>query len=341
MTLGRPPLGAVLPVAAALLVGIGWTVFWMQASNHAAGLFAQWRAEQARQGTEIACAREERGGYPFQFTFTCIEPTIALQTAEGTAQASGGELRLVALVYDPTRFIAELDGPVMARRGDYELEMAWDSARMSMRVTADPKDPRWRQSDVVLERPNITLSEFGRARGVYSAEQTQLHFRATPERARSVDTALSAEAPELLIARADGLKLDAAELIARIDNVPDDGPGGLPEWLARWQANDGIAELIGLRLTSGEALSRTKGMLGLDAHGYPEGTLSIVNADVDPAAIPSEDPLGVAQFAAATVSAVGTPADIEGRTGREITLRLERGRVHLGPMAIMPLPRLF
>lgn len=341
MTLGRPPLGAVLPIIAALVIGIGWTVFWIQAGNHAESLFAQWRTDQARQGTDITCAREERGGYPFRFSFTCHEPSIALQTDEGPAEISGRTLRLVALVYDPTRFITELDGPVVARRGAYEIEMAWDSARMSMRFTADPGDPQWRQSDIVLDRPNITFSEFGHARGVYSAEQTQLHLRTARERANSVDTALSAVAPQLLIARAEALRLDGAELIARIDNLPDAGPGGMREWLARWQANDGVAELIGLRMTAKDALSHTKGTLRLDPQGHPEGTLSIVNADVDPAAIPSGDPLGVAQFAAATVSAVGTPTEIEGRAGREVTLRLERGRVHLGPMAVMPLPRLF
>ncbi|MEM8876984.1 MAG: DUF2125 domain-containing protein [Pseudomonadota bacterium] len=341
MTLGRPPLGAVLPVVAALLIGIGWTVFWVQAGNHAETLFAQWRSEQARQGTEITCAREERGGYPFQFSFTCFEPSITHQTAEGPAEVNGHTLRLVALVYDPTRFIAELDGPVLARRGVHEIEMAWNSARMSLRFTADPVNPQWRQSDIVLEQPNITLSEFGRARGVYSAEQTQLHFRTAPEQAGSVDTALSAVAPQLLIARAEALNLDAAELIARIDNLPGGGPGGIREWLSRWQASNGVAELIGLRMTAKDALSHTRGTLRLDRQGYPEGTLNIVNADVDPATIPSGDPLGVAQFAAATVSAVGTPVEIEGRTGREVALRLERGRVHLGPMAVMPLPRLF
>jgi hypothetical protein len=340
MKLGRPPLAAVLPLLAAVVICAGWTLFWMKASAHAAALLAQWRADQAQQGTEIACAQERRGGYPFQFTFTCQNPVVETPTEDGPARIEGRTLRLVALVYDPTRFIAELDGPVLATRGRFEGEMSWASARMSIRVTASPSDPEWRQSDVVIADANITFSEFGRARAVYSATSTEMHFRKTPDRDRSIDAALSARTPQLIVARGETLKLDSAELITRIDNVPENGPGGLPEWLVRWQANDGIAELARLRIASGENLSRTTGTLSLDARGYPRGDLVIINADVNGTNDQQPNPPGIAEFIATTVSAVGAPTEIEGRQGKRINLRLERGRVHLGPMAIMPLPRL-
>jgi hypothetical protein len=342
MKLGRPPLGAVLPLLAALVIMAGWTVFWVQASNHAAELLAQWRAEQARKGTQITCSQEDRGGYPFQFTFTCTNPVVEAPTSDGLARVEGRSLRLVALVYDPTRFIAELDGPVIASRGRLEGEFGWTSARMSIRVTADPSQPEWRQSDIIIQDANLTLSEFGQARAVYSAPNTELHLRKAPGLEDSIDAAISAQAPQLMVARGETLNLDTADLITRIDNVPAASPGGLPEWLVRWQANDGAAELTGLRITSGDTLSRTSGTLRLDERGYPQGNLVIVNANgtgKDDAAM-DPDPPGLAEFIAATVGAVGVPVEIEGRQGKQVDLRLERGRVHLGPMAIMPLPRL-
>jgi hypothetical protein len=340
MKLGRPPLAAVLPILAAIVICAGWTVFWTKASAHAAQLLAQWRADQAQQGTEFTCSEERHGGYPFQFVFTCQDPVVQTLTSDGRAKVEGRTLRLVALVYDPTRFIAELDGPVLATRGRFEGEMAWSSARMSIRVTADPSRPEWRQSDLVIADANITFSEFGQARAVYSAASTELHFRQTPNLDGSIDAVISSESPELIVARGETLTLDSAELVTRIDNVPGTGPGGLPEWLVRWQANDGIAELTGLRIASGENLSRTTGTLSLDERGYPRGDLVIINADLDNPASAQPNPPGLAEFIAATVSAVGIPAEIEGRQGKRIDLRLERGRVHMGPMAIMPLPRL-
>ena len=98
----------LLPLAAVLLLALLWTVYWLVASGIAERRFAEERARFAAQGVTLACAREDWGGYPFHFEFSCVSPALEWKN-RGHIQSSS--LFLTALAYAPWQIVALLDGP--------------------------------------------------------------------------------------------------------------------------------------------------------------------------------------------------------------------------------------
>ena len=97
-----------LPLAIVLMLALLWTVYWFVASGIARDRLTDERLRWASKGLTLTCTRDDWGGYPFHFEFSCTSPVITL--ADETELRSA-DLLLVALAYAPRQVAALIDGP--------------------------------------------------------------------------------------------------------------------------------------------------------------------------------------------------------------------------------------
>ena len=102
------PWRMFLPLAIVLVLALLWTVYWFVASGIARDRLTDERLRWASKGLTLTCTRDDWGGYPFHFEFSCTSPVITL--ADETELRSA-DLLLVALAYAPRQVAALIDGP--------------------------------------------------------------------------------------------------------------------------------------------------------------------------------------------------------------------------------------
>src|ERR1700750_2769716 len=105
--------GLVVVAAAA------WSGFWFYAAGQIDKQFEGWGTREARSGRVYDCVSRKVGGFPFRFEVRCGDPVVSLtaQTSQQFATktpltAKLSEILAVAMIYDPTKAIAEFTGPV-------------------------------------------------------------------------------------------------------------------------------------------------------------------------------------------------------------------------------------
>lgn len=89
-------------------------------------------AEANRDGVTVECDNPIARGFPFRLGVYCDR--IAYANAVEALGLTAGNLRTAGQIYDPTRFIAELDGPAtVATPRNGMLNLDWEKLRASVR----------------------------------------------------------------------------------------------------------------------------------------------------------------------------------------------------------------
>ena len=108
-------------------------------------------ADMNSNGVSAECTNPVARGFPFRLGLYCDRISFA-DPSEAVGFTAGG-FRSAGQIYDPFRFVAELDGPAMVDTpGSGALNLNWDSMRASVRW-AEPLPER-----VSLEGGNIAAS---------------------------------------------------------------------------------------------------------------------------------------------------------------------------------------
>jgi hypothetical protein len=175
---------ATLIVLAGIVYTAGW--FWLAGRIDSAAETAL--AEQREQGTTIDCADRRVDGYPFRFEVRCASVGLARISDGITVKARA--FRSAAQVYEPSRIVAELDGPVEIESPGPTMTLNWDLAQVSA-VIAEPLPKR---ASIAIDRPVAAIGAVGQA---ISAIHAEAHMR---QAGKDLDLAL----------RYDGLVVDGA-----------------------------------------------------------------------------------------------------------------------------------
>ena len=89
-------------------------------------------ADANRDGVTVECDNPVAGGFPFRLGVFCDR--VAYGNAAEAVGLTAGNLRTAGQIYDPMRFIAELDGPAMvATPRNGSLKIDWEKLRASVR----------------------------------------------------------------------------------------------------------------------------------------------------------------------------------------------------------------
>lgn len=151
----RHPWRMFLPLGIVLLLLLLWSGYWMLAIGQAKSRFAAERASLAARGIVVACSRENWGGYPFHFEFTCDSPVL---TSAGEAEVRSGRLLLVALAYAPWQVAALIDGPTrLTTLGGVPTEISHQRALAAVTFGRDV------QPSLSAEVPAVSVPGMGQA----------------------------------------------------------------------------------------------------------------------------------------------------------------------------------
>lgn len=251
----------VWPVGLLLALAAAWSGYWYAGSLAAREAFERWQQRQGDAGRQFTCAEQSFGGYPFRFEMYCTGPRLQAGPQEGSVAVHAKAMRTVSMAYAPGKVIAEFDAPMYVELEDGSaVEAGWESARMSMRVTADAQlRAKITRADLAVEAPLVNLiSGPGRTFAAYTARAFQAHTRETEVTGR-YDTALSAVAPELRFADGSVHRAERVDVVAAVSAVQSLRRGTWRQRLAAWRDAGGQLDLAALRLELPQALAVADG----------------------------------------------------------------------------------
>ena len=137
-------------VFAALLVA-GYSAGWFYLAGLLEARAKATIARVNRDGVTAECENPVARGFPFRLGIYCDR--VAYADAVGAVGFSAGGFRSAGQIYDPMRFVAELDGPAtLDTPGNGSLKLDWERLRASVRW-AEPLPER-----VSVEGGNAAVS---------------------------------------------------------------------------------------------------------------------------------------------------------------------------------------
>ena len=110
----------------------GYSAGWFYLADRLATRAKAVIAEANRDGITVECENPVTRGFPFRLGVYCDR--VAYGNATEALGLTAGNLRMAGQIYDPLRFIAELDGPAMvATPRNGSLKIDWEKMRASVR----------------------------------------------------------------------------------------------------------------------------------------------------------------------------------------------------------------
>lgn len=120
-----------LAVFVVILFG-GYSAGWFYLADRLATQAKAAIADANRDGVTVECVNPVARGFPFRLGVFCDR--VAYANVAEAVGLTAGNLRTAGQIYDPTRFIAELDGPAMvATPQNGSLRIDWEKLRASVR----------------------------------------------------------------------------------------------------------------------------------------------------------------------------------------------------------------
>ena len=233
-----------------IIITAGWTGAWLFASAKIRELVKKEFSALADNPQNLSCSSIDIAGFPFRFDITCTSLTI--HDFDRTMNLP--ELKLTALVYQPTHLLAFARGP--ARMTDSftgaRKELRWNSLEVSLRTNG------WALARFSLQAEGLAFMDtLGGETRIATADLMEIHLL-DEESAYDEKNNLARIA---IAARLDGLSLSdfdlqeaRSTLEARLNQMPDDLRLWQPEIIsANWYRSGTGLELV--RFEGSDALS--------------------------------------------------------------------------------------
>ena len=340
------------PTVILALVAAAWTTAWFVIRNQTTRGLDMWLAHEASLGRQWTCPNRIVGGFPFRIEVEC--DSLTLQRPD--VRVSLGAVSSVAQVYRPRHIITSVNGPLAATDGRITVTGNWQGLEASVRVAPEGLQ----RASLVIESPTFAAKGIAPDEIAVGARRVETHVRPNPERGASqgaYDWSLElaqARIPLLdsLIGDADPVDLD---LRLTATQVRDAAARPWPEELERWRQAGGRVEVALLSLAKGPRGVDGKAEIGLDEAHRLQGQIEASAAGLDTLlakVFGAPSGLAGALLAGGTrqapPAAQAPPSAPQSQASKRALkplppIRLEGGRVRLGPIAIpgMRLPPLY
>lgn len=120
-----------LAVFVVVLFG-GYSIGWYYLADQLVARAKAGIADANRDGVTVECENPVARGFPFRLGIYC--DSVAYANAAEAMGLTAGNLRTAGQIYDPMRFVAELDGPAaVATPNGSQLNIEWEKLRASVR----------------------------------------------------------------------------------------------------------------------------------------------------------------------------------------------------------------
>jgi hypothetical protein len=373
----RRPWLIATPLVLVIVLAAGWSVFWFYAARQANIGIADWHAREAKAGRDFTCASQTIEGFPFRLEVRCADPGLELQNLNPAITLTAKSATVLAQVYDPTLLIGEFAGPLTIGETGRAPTMSanWTLGQMSVR--GPPGAPE--RASFVLDNPEFARTARATMESVAAAKHLELHGRLldrVPNENATVEIALKLNGGTAPILHQALTQPTDADIDAVISGLRDISPKPLVAHLRELAASKGQIDIRQVRISQGDILAIGSGALTLTPDGLLDGRVTMTIAGLDKLItllgldqmmtqymaqrgggmtmdkisssldriLPG---LGGAMrnnsgsIAAAGISMLGEPRDLEGRKAISVPLRFAAGTVYLGPLEIGRMSPLF
>lgn len=309
----------ILLAGAIIVLIAAYTGIWFYSSARVEAAAAEVIGNAQSRGIDLDCSNREAWGYPFRIGLICDE--VRYDNEAHGFGLTAGELRTAAQIYQPALMLGELAGPALFQfPGVAPIRIDWQTLRSSVRL-ADP----------LPERISLEAVEPAGAAGpdpVFSAAKVQAHMR--PDNA-DLDIAATIKSLQLHMLRDEGLPPFDAFLDASLA----DGTAWFGDPAASLRGRSATVRHAHLDLGDAGKASAS-GTIAVKADGLAEGeltlqfeqakSLGLILANIFP------ESGALIQEMAQNLAFFGDNA--------EIPVRLEAGRVFVGPFEVGAVPAL-
>ncbi|MBB3973980.1 DUF2125 domain-containing protein [Hansschlegelia beijingensis] len=330
-----------LPFTLLLIGAAAWSGFWFYAARQADDAIADALRREAAHGRIYACADRRIVGFPFRVEMICDRLTVTVPADGGPVVATAPKFMAVAQVYDPKRLIGELTGPVQITDGaGGRSELSFALAQASMMIA----DKRLERTSIVLTEPRLSAGddEF------VAAKELQVHVRRAPgqkpEGTYDFAVKLDQATSPLLDLVPIGSGPVFVEIQAEARGLDDLRPRPTSERLRDFAAAGGRVHVALARIARGEVAAEARGDLGLDAEGRISGGGDVVARGVDSlvkSLLGEGKKTGLASLLGIGAQMLGAPAELNGAPATSYRVRIDRGKVEIGPIRVYKLPPVF
>lgn len=326
------------PFVLLILAMAGWIGAWFFLRGETTRALDNRLAAEAALGRQWTCPNRTVGGFPFRIEVRC--DSLDLQRPD--SRLTLGPVTVLAQVYRPRHIIAHVVGPLRASDGRTEVEADWRSLQTSFRTAQEGLQ----RASLVVEGPTIRVTGAPPGDLALSAQRLETHLRPNPARGQEGAYDWTLRLAQLALPALDtligGLEPSDIDLQLTATEARDIRARPWREELERWRQAGGRLEFSHAGLAKGGRRIEGKGQFGLDDAHRPQGRAELAAAGI-------EGLLGtfIGPRAGATAALLGAltgqpvnpdpaPGGGKGRSGlRPLPpLRIEGGRVHVGPLAI-------
>jgi hypothetical protein len=359
---------AVLLFVLLALVG-GWCWFWYVAAGQIGNTIDAWRAREAKAGRVYQCGTQTVGGFPFRFELECAPAAVTLYGSMPIEIKGAGAL-VVAQVYEPTLLISEFHGPLTIAKAGNPPSFAADWSLGQASVRGTPLAPQ--RASLVFDDPVLDRMDGDRRLNLLRAKRIELHGRLTEGSVLAdpvIETVLrltQASLPGLHPAAVPPIDADITMLVR---GLTDFSPKPWPDRFREIQAANGRIDITRARVQQGETIAVGEGSLTINPNGTLQGEIKLTVAGLEPFL----DAIGAAQMVKKSpnmdklagvldrfspglgdaarekvgssiglgLNLIGEPATLEGKRALKLPLRVDDGKVLLGPIPLGNLPALF
>lgn len=164
----RPRRRIVLLAAAIGMAIMAYSAIWYHSANRVEAGAGQLIAQAEGQGIRLDCSNREVWGYPFRIGLLC--ESVRYENVPNAFSFSAGEMRSAAQIYQPSLVVGELSGKgEFAMAGVEDIALDWEHMRASVRL-ADPLPERISLEAREMEGALLTTP-------LFTATNVQAHMR--------------------------------------------------------------------------------------------------------------------------------------------------------------------
>lgn len=267
----------LVSAAIVIVLAIAWGWLWYYAASIADRTMAGWIDREAAAGRIYSCGAQSIGGFPLGLTVRCTNAAAQIRNTVPPYDMKAGDVSFSAEVYQPTRLVGDIVGPLsLAKAGQPPILAAnWTRARVG--VSGIPPYPETVFAD--LDSPRVDRIDTGGNETWFQAKRADLHGRVlsgSPRNHPVIETTLhliAATAPLLHPLFTAAVDVDADVVLSGFDDLL---PKPWPERFREMQANGGGVEMKALRFAQSKAIIIVgAGKLTLNGHGKLDGVMQV------------------------------------------------------------------
>jgi hypothetical protein len=357
------------PVAAVIVFAILWTGLWYYSASKADQTLAGWVEREAAAGRVYACGSQSIGGFPLGIHARCGDASAEIKNSEPPYAVAAKGIDFVAEVYDPTRLIGDVAGPLTVASLGQSPSLTADWTRARIIVSGIPPNPD--RVSIELGAPHV--ERVGGGETIFKAKSVDLRGRiaaGSPQDHPVIEMTLRLVGGAAPMLHALLVPPTEAEFDAVVRGFKDLAPKPWADRFREMQAAGGGVEIKSLRITQADSIVVGSGMLTVGANGKLNGLVRVAivgierivpRLGIDRLIGQGLDQLsgsnggldrlvpGLSEVIRDTANAsvidnlkkMGQPSSIDNQPAIVLPLRFSDGAIYLGMLRIGEAPSLF